>query len=59
MHLDITRIHCLIRDVGNGNADSLKGISASFDYVIWESIEASLLLFFFKFPLHRLDQARF
>lgn len=34
MGLDITRIHRLIGDVGNGNADSLKGITASLDHVI-------------------------
>lgn len=31
MCLDITGIRCLIGDVGNENADSLKGITASLD----------------------------
>lgn len=59
MRLDITRIRCLIGDVGNRDTDSLKGITASFDYEIWETHRGAIVSFFFNPPTPPLTTVQF
>lgn len=46
MRFDITRICCLIGDVGKRDDGGLKGITASFYYVIWETHRGVVVFFY-------------